>query len=105
MFGVIGKNPQMLKAIIPVFGSFFAQGSVEPHIHEMMRLKTGQETEVDPLFVGQYIGIAVDHLPWPHSVGRSVIAKADHLAGVRINLEDGSLQSFRDGTQRLFCSL
>ena len=25
-----------------VFGSFFAQGSVEPHIHEMMRLKTGQ---------------------------------------------------------------
>ncbi len=41
MFGVIGKNPQMLKAIIPVFGSFFAQGSVEPHIREMMRLKTG----------------------------------------------------------------
>ena len=25
MFGVIGRNPQMLKAIIPVFGSFFAQ--------------------------------------------------------------------------------
>ncbi len=42
MFGVIGKNPAMLKAIVPVFGSFFAEGSVEPHIHEMMRLKTGQ---------------------------------------------------------------
>ena len=42
MFGVIGRNPQMLKAIIPVFGSFFAEGAIEPHIHEMMRLKTGQ---------------------------------------------------------------
>ena len=42
MLGVIGKNPQMLTAVIPVFGSFFAQGSVEPHIHEMMRLKTGR---------------------------------------------------------------
>ena len=42
MFGVIAKNPQMLKAIVPVFGSFFAEGSVEPHSHEMMRLKTGQ---------------------------------------------------------------
>ncbi len=42
MFGVIGRNPAMLKAIVPVFGSFFAEGQVEPHIHEMMRLKTGQ---------------------------------------------------------------
>jgi hypothetical protein len=32
----------MLKTIVPVFGSFFAEGGVEPHIHEMMRLKTGQ---------------------------------------------------------------
>lgn len=42
MFGVIGRNPELLKAIVPVFVSFFGQGSVEPHIHEMMRLKTGQ---------------------------------------------------------------
>jgi len=42
MFGVIGRNPGMLKAIVPVFVSFFGEGSVEPHIHEMMRLKTGQ---------------------------------------------------------------
>lgn len=42
MFGVIGRNPEMLKAIIPSFVSFFAMGNVEPHIHEMMRLKTGQ---------------------------------------------------------------
>ena len=42
MFGIIGRNPSMLKTIVPVFGSFFAEGGVEPHIHEMMRLKTGQ---------------------------------------------------------------
>jgi hypothetical protein len=42
MFGIIGRNPSMLKTIVPVFGSFFGEGSVEPHIHEMMRLKTGQ---------------------------------------------------------------
>jgi len=42
MFGVIGRNPQLLKTIIPVFGAFFAEGQVEPHIHELMRLKTGQ---------------------------------------------------------------
>ena len=42
MFGVIGRNPQLLKAIIPVFVSFFGQSSIEPHIHEMIRLKTGQ---------------------------------------------------------------
>ncbi len=42
MFGVIGRNPEMLKAIVPVFASFFGMGSVEPHIHELMRLKTGQ---------------------------------------------------------------
>ena len=42
MFGLIGRNPEMLKAIVPVFVSFFGMGNVEPHIHEMMRLKTGQ---------------------------------------------------------------
>lgn len=42
MFGVIARNPENLKAIVPVFASFFAMGNVEPHLHEMMRLKTGQ---------------------------------------------------------------
>jgi len=42
MFGIIGRNSAMLKSILPVFGSFFAEGSVEPHIHELMGLKTGQ---------------------------------------------------------------
>lgn len=42
MFGVIGRNPQLLKSIVPVFQAFFQEGQVEPHIHEMMRIKTGQ---------------------------------------------------------------
>ena len=42
MFGTIGHRPELLKAIVPTFESFFAKGLVEPHIHELMRLKTGQ---------------------------------------------------------------
>lgn len=45
MFGVIGRRPELLKRIVPVFEGFFAQGIVEPHIHEMMRIKTGQANE------------------------------------------------------------
>ena len=42
MFGVIARgNPNMLKTIIPVFGSFFGTADVEGHIHELMRIKTG----------------------------------------------------------------
>ena len=42
MFGVIARCPELLKTIVPVFGAFFGAGKVEPHIHELMRLKTGQ---------------------------------------------------------------
>ena len=42
MFGVIGRNPALLEAIVPVFASFFGPGKIEPHIHELMRLKSGQ---------------------------------------------------------------
>ena len=43
MFGLIARRPELLKAIAPVFGSLFGgEGKVEPYIHEMMRLKTGE---------------------------------------------------------------
>jgi hypothetical protein len=42
MFGVIGRVPSLLTSIVPVFESFFGGGRIEPHIFEMMRLKTGQ---------------------------------------------------------------
>ena len=45
MFGVIGHNPEMLKTIVNTFGSFFGTGKIEPHIHELMRLKTGQAND------------------------------------------------------------
>ncbi len=43
MFGTIARGgPELLKTIVPVFGAFFGAGKVEPHIHELMRIKTGQ---------------------------------------------------------------
>ena len=43
MFGLIAKRPELVKAIAPVFGELFGgNGKVEPYIHEMMRLKTGE---------------------------------------------------------------
>lgn len=42
MMGVVGRVPPLLKTIIPVFESFFAGERIEPHIFEMMRLKTGE---------------------------------------------------------------
>lgn len=42
MFGVIARVPDLLKTIVPVFGAFFGGGRIEPHLFEMMRIKTGQ---------------------------------------------------------------
>lgn len=42
MFGVIGRVPALLNAIVPVFSSFFLGGRIEAPLFEMMRLKTGQ---------------------------------------------------------------
>ena len=38
----VGRRPGLLKSIVPVFVSFFVEGQVPAHIHEMMRIKTGQ---------------------------------------------------------------
>jgi len=45
MFGVMGRRPELLKSIVPVFEAFFAKGLVEPHIFELMRIKTGQTND------------------------------------------------------------
>ena len=42
MFGTIVHNPKLLKAIVPTLEAFFANGHVEPHIFEMMRLVMGK---------------------------------------------------------------
>lgn len=42
MFGVIAHQPELLKKIVPVFEAFFAAGRIEPHLFELMRLKTGE---------------------------------------------------------------
>jgi alkylhydroperoxidase family enzyme len=42
MFGVIAKQPDLLKTIVPVFAAFFMAGRIPPHMFELMRLKTGE---------------------------------------------------------------
>lgn len=42
MFGIIARQPILLKTIVPVFEAFFGGGRVPAHVLEMMRLKTGE---------------------------------------------------------------
>jgi alkylhydroperoxidase family enzyme len=42
MFGIIGRQPDLLKRIVPVFEAFFLAGRIPPHLFELMRLKTGE---------------------------------------------------------------
>jgi alkylhydroperoxidase family enzyme len=42
MFGVLARQPSLLKAIVPVFESFFMAGRIPPQLFELMRLKTGE---------------------------------------------------------------
>ncbi|MDH3476516.1 MAG: hypothetical protein OEM59_22785 [Rhodospirillales bacterium] len=42
MFGVIARQPDLLKTIVPVFAAFFMAGRIPPHMFELMRLKTGE---------------------------------------------------------------
>ena len=45
MFGVIGRVPDLLKSIVPVFESFFGAGRIDAYLFELMRLKTGQAND------------------------------------------------------------
>jgi len=42
MFGVIARQPDLLKKIVPVFEAFFLAGRIPAHMFELMRLKTGE---------------------------------------------------------------
>ena len=42
MFGVIGRQPELLKKIVPVFEAFFMAGRLPASLFELMRLKTGE---------------------------------------------------------------
>jgi alkylhydroperoxidase family enzyme len=42
MFGVIARQPDLLKTIVKVFEAFFMAGRIPPHMFELMRLKTGE---------------------------------------------------------------
>ena len=42
MFGVIARQPDLLKTIVPVFEAFFMAGRIPAYMLELMRLKTGE---------------------------------------------------------------
>jgi uncharacterized peroxidase-related enzyme len=42
MFGILARQPSLLKSIVPVFASFFMAGRIPPQLFELMRLKTGE---------------------------------------------------------------
>ena len=42
MFGVIARQPALLKTIVPVFEAFFMAGRIPAYMLELMRLKTGE---------------------------------------------------------------
>ena len=42
MFGVLARQPALLKNIVPVFVSFFMAGRIPAQLFELMRLKTGE---------------------------------------------------------------
>ena len=42
MFGVLARQPVLLKTIVPVFEAFFMAGRIPPQLFELMRLKTGE---------------------------------------------------------------
>jgi len=42
MFGILARQPSLLKTIVPVFESFFMAGRMPPQLFELMRLKTGE---------------------------------------------------------------
>jgi alkylhydroperoxidase family enzyme len=42
MFGVLARQPSLLKTIVPVFEAFFMAGRFPPQLFELMRLKTGE---------------------------------------------------------------
>ena len=42
MFGLLARQPSLLKSIVPAFESFFMGGRIPPELFELMRLKTGE---------------------------------------------------------------
>lgn len=43
LFGLVAHRPNLLKAQIEVFTELFSNGTVEPYIKDMMRIRTGLE--------------------------------------------------------------
>jgi len=84
MLGVIARRPELIKAIIPVFKSFFGTGLVEPHIHEMMRIKVGNVSNCTYCYTVRTAGVRdkvspLEKLIIPH-LESSGLSRREYLA-------------------------
>ncbi len=63
MFGVIARQPDLLKTIVPVFAAFFMAGRIEPYLFELMRLKTGEINQCTYCATVRAAGVREDVAP------------------------------------------
>ena len=66
-------------------------------IHQARAL---EKAEVDPRAEGHNVGVAINHLSRSATVRSRLLAKADHFAGVWMDLEDESPDTLHYGPQR-----
>ena len=76
MFGVIGRQPDLLKKIVPVFEAFFMAGRIPPHMFELMRLKTGEINRCTYCATVRAGGVRDEVAPKEHAVFGEVDSNA-----------------------------
>jgi alkylhydroperoxidase family enzyme len=76
MFGVIARQPDLLKRIVPVFEAFFMAGRIPPHMFELMRLKTGEINRCTYCATVRAAGVRDDVRPKENAVFGEVDASA-----------------------------
>jgi AhpD family alkylhydroperoxidase len=87
MFGVLGRQPSLLKTIVPVFGSFFMANRIPARLFELMRLKTGEINRCGYCMTVRTAGLREEVAPKECAVlGRideSLLSRREYL-GIRL---------------------
>jgi AhpD family alkylhydroperoxidase len=87
MFGVLARQPILLKNIVPVFVSFFMAGRIPPQLFELMRLKTGEINRCGYCITVRTAGLREDVAPKERAVlgtiDEKLLSRREYL-GVRL---------------------
>ena len=107
MFGVLARQPDLLKNIVPVFVSFFMAGRIPPQLFELMRLKTGEVNRCGYCMTVRTAGLREDVAPKECAVLGEIdeqslsrreylaIKMAEHMAGDPNNIQDEFYQDLK----------